>query len=669
MRKIKLFAVFAVAVALLAGAWSVGTGGERVAADDGGYVFTFGNSLTRVVTVSDETQIYEKSGRIGYLPAPNDMRYADETAYFIYKVIFPADATDAFIFARVYGANKSVQIKINDGAFHEAAPTYAADAENGVCVWSLADYLDGNELTAEIRFGALNTAQGNGAQLWKMEFICNKDYSPTADPEGAASAVTRIEGEDSLHYRSESTSSTIAYSGTTKYRYFDNDQFGIYEVPLKTKNPVKLELTARLMAGYKVSVSSDMQNWTDVGVPDHRFVWAYDNTANLADYTYDISFLLSDIGDKVYVKFGDVTEYGGWGGGLFYFILREVEADNAPRGEYRPEDLAASMVLSDDGLLAENRGSYRVGPFRAVEGAGNFFTYKVVLEDDTETFSLAIEAEGAVKLEISTDANDFVEMRPSDFVAGSEYVVGAGLSIDLSSRIQSTKTIWLRFSDGNVGNGTPTIFKEIIVAHNRKSIANVNKNIYEVETLEYCVGQDPLDEAEFLYDSVGGMFDWNNKYFDGVGYGIYKFGYEEHAKGLKVIGNVGGSFVLEVSADGTNWSQRMVCDLQNVPGTSNQKKLLFLDVSDLMAGNAERTVYIRLTDIVKSNGWGPNLTGIGLLAYSGDVIGTEGVIVPSDSGTEQDKSGCGSCGSSASASLFMAVAALALASGALKSRR
>ena len=634
-------------------------------------IIRFGNTMAVTVDPLDETQIYNDNDSVEHSAG---FRFADGNRSFSYCVIYPQDCIDAYMFVRVMGANKKIILRVDDGEEYDitANPTYVPDATmgeaaSGVCVYSFMDYLNENAPTKlEIEFGCSGT--DNGAQLWCLEFCGSKDYSSSSEPENAKSTITRIEARDTRAFVSEASEcpeNNYTMEGISWARYFDNHYYGVYKFDIKTSNPEKLELNIRMKGGYRLSVSSDLENWTDVGVAEYIYAWHTDSN-NLGDYVYDISFLLENSPEFVYVKIGDATAaYGGWGGAFIHMVFREVESAQEERNTIVPDSLLYSVVLSDEANLIENHGSQAAGAYRAVEGAENYFTYKLALPQDTTSLSIAMEVEGAIFLDVSTDGTTFTRMKSEDFVMGSEYLTGAGYTLDLNSRLKVSNNVWLRFSDGNADNGKATILRQLLVFHNRSSVFNENKNSYENEIIEFCVGKDAWDEEKYLMVDHGGSFDWNNKFYDLNFYGIYKFTYAESAQGVKIIGIIGGSYLIEVSADGVTWSQRAVCPLQAVPNSQAQTQYVFIDVSDLMQNNAERTVYVRLSDAVPSNGWGGSMMGLGIVSYSGKVVGDATSLTPADS--ELPDKGCAS--SIVSGAPVFALLAFGVALLAIRKRR
>lgn len=592
---------------------------------------SFGDDLILNVNILDGAAIYSDDHST---VSDHGTRFMDNDHYLVYKVEYPAadELSAAYFYTRVTGNDRYVRIS-TDGQTWEDLLYVGKDSKDG------ADYINENEadrsqyyfdlmeyLSADkstniyIWFGDKNPEDGYGSDVWNLRFFRQLKHEVPADPIGAWSSVTRSMASDDRFI--------VEKQGMGRENgsvFFDGINFGIYKYNLTQSNLLGLQLGVYMSGGYFISVSTDGENWKQLAIADIEYnIYREENYiadgGNTGAYVFDISFLLDKSPESIYVRLADNTEETGYGGSYRWLGIREIYRGSGSQNVLSG-GLKTDVDLSAEQLLAKNDGSVREGFFRSVQGKASF-TYKLDLPKTADSLSIAMKANNSVSVEISFDGVAFEQVPGSLFLQGSQYADGTGYSVYLTDYLQRGKTIWLRFSAA-AKEGTGVTFERLIVFYNDSAVRNANDKYYSNE--DYQIWTDTaIDESNYAVEiSEAAGESKHRRFFDETSYGIYRFTVAEGATGVKLIGTVGNSYLVEVSPDGENWTQLAVAPVQVLPtGVNPYKSNLHLnfDVTSLILNEGNRNVYVRVSDSVDDNGNGGLVLALGIMSYSGEEV-------------------------------------------------
>lgn len=641
---------------------------------------SFGEDLILNVDVLDGSTIFSENQSV---VSDHGTRFMDNDRYLTYKIEYPAanELSGAYFYARVTGNDRYVRIS-TDGSNFEDLLYIGKDSKDG------ADYINENEPENErsqyyfdlmeylspdqptdiyIWFGDKNPADGYGSDLWNVRFFRQPKNTVPEDPDGSWSSVTRAMASDEQHIVEKQ-----GMGRETGSVFFDGTNYGIYRFDLTHADLLGLQLGVDMRSGYFVSVSADGSNWTQIAVADIRYnIYREENYnvdgGNDKTYVFDISFLLEKPIDCVYVRLGDNTEETGYGGSYRWLGIREIYRGTGS-ANLLSGDLITEVDLSASQLLAQDGGSVKEGLFRSVQGNA-WFSYKLELPATADTLSLAMKANNAVRLEISFDGTAFEQVPGSLFLQGSEYADGTGYSVYLTDYLQRGKTIWLRFSAA-AQEGPAVTIERLLVFYNDSAVRNENDKYYAEQ--DYQIWTDTaIDEADYaVVISEAAGESKHRRFFDETAYGVYRFTVKEGATGVKLIGTVGNSYLIEVSPDGENWTQLAVAPVQVLPTGENPyagNLHLNFDITSLILKDGNRTVYVRVSDSVDDNGNGGLVLALGIMSYAGEEVSAPEYSDPTP--PQADGEGCGGTLYGLALLPAAAIVGAAVVSAAIKRRK
>ena len=613
MKKTKIlalaFSTF-LGIASMVGAtlWNINS--AVASAETSANVIELGDTLVKSVSPTDESVIYATQ------QTNNDgVNRLAESDYVEYAVGYTSNVREIYVFVNATG---NFILSVSDdhqgytAVVNDEADSFGADYVDGNSYYyDLAEYLTG-ENTTYVRF----TAKEDGCVINGLAFSARKEYQAYEVQDGVDCEVqyTVAMNSDLLLEKD------FQYDNAFGYVFCDMQNTLTYRFPLKKATTVGLEVVVYAHAGYRISVSGDNETWKDLDISELKY-YCYDSSyyndgGNYDSYAFDVSYLLEEEIECVYVRLGDSSSWTGFGGQYDWIALKEFyPTSDSKLSVVENDKLVSEVQLSADRYLEENNGSIADGVWRKIEG-DDYFVYRLDLPETTTSLSVAMSISSALDLYLSYDGENYLRLPKSTFVSGSEYFDGTSYSANLTPYLADGKTVYLKFCDGNPDDGEYFILKRFFVLHNDSSLENRNEKYYETE--QYSVFTDiNVDEQDYLqYKSKHATQDRFLRVLD-RSYAIYKFDYKAGYDGLKLVGVLRGSYYLQISFDGTTWQDVAVCDTPVVQGSANASRELYTDLSEQVNLNKNGSIWVKVSDVVDDNGFGGQIKGLGILQYSG----------------------------------------------------
>ena len=630
---------------------------DSLAVDDG-TITVGGEKIT--APIEDAGYFYENNGSTLMNSAHSwKWRYADNAKYWSYKARWENGAGfAAFTAILKKTANMYIGVSADNITYTQISggdmPRFGADYSEACFVtandgsfmryyFSLGAYFNGGD-TLYIKFGAQNTASGNGVQAaaeveflpqWKqvVNYVDMSVNSVSVDP-ADASAIFVDNG-------SKTSSNPIG-----AFRFADTVSYFTYMLVMDSDKASDIYMKAVVTGTNRgISFSGDNSAYTQIAFatsPDG----AYGADTVLSDgrtYFYKLDTYVTpafvDGAQKkvAYVKFH--ASNTALGNGSAVYSLQFFNGAVRPAGKGQQSvlpagKLAAEIDIFDDSLIHSKSGESATGTYlgqwgRVAPGVSSVFAYKFTLPETARTFCVAVNSINSLVFRASSDDSDY-----KAFSALNSEAVGNGAAItyDLSELLKNGRDIYVRF---NGSTGHQSMLLSFFAMYNDSALTPAAKKYSGADYQAFSAGDD-REKLHWQNQSTNNIaFNGNYREFNYDAEGIYLFNYAEGSKAVNLHVSTGGTFVLSVSADGQNWIDIAVSDIQYISGDWWEKRAeIYADISAyvLKADNAARSVYVKIADAVADNPYGAALRGI---------------VVESLSGTETtpsappEKSGCG----------------------------
>lgn len=132
----------------------------------------------------------------------------------------------------------------------------------------------------------------------------------------------------------------------------------------------------------------------------------------------------------------------------------------------------------------------------------------------------------------------------------------------------------------------------------------------DVAIFDLAVGNAGND-APYIVTNSGGGND-GARFADGTSELIYRFDLPDSASAGTLTLTIGNEYVVSLSKDNSNWTEELR-ETAIVTDISNLRKQT-ISLTPYLTNNSTKTVYVKLTDAVTSDGWGSFLTHIAVTA-------------------------------------------------------
>lgn len=589
-----------------------------------------GSDMVKDVSVSDFGVLQNAQDGISLIAnASKLMLVAKNTDTAVWKIALPAnaDASRTYIRVETRGAHNLLEASANGTEYAVLGKPGAEDhkaviRDGNVYYYSLTSYAGEGE--TYLRFSSSDKKEnGADAFLASLTVYANRTYGEAlALPENYAFDITSVyAGDKEVNFYQEELSyrENPNNMDDAGYRYYDADSYGVYKLEY-SKDASALLLVLDVRGGYRFSVSNDAKNWKDVLIGEVLYVRAQASLPK--DYVQvNITSLVDTSAGTLYIKVGDASTDGGWGGAFTSMTLMTVyESSSAAPAVFGEGKLNTSVALYDPRLLSDGEDATANAYLgREIITEGGYFTYKFALPSDARSFYLAMNQDN-LNVTVGTDGVNFSAVE-NKYILDETNGYGSMLTLSLTHLLESGKTVYVRFAKTTAADRG--ILYTLYAGYN---VTENKGEEYQERTVQAFLANDET-EKDYLYEYDYTQMGVTNKYkeFNRTSYAVYRFANDGSAKAVKLIASVGNSFVLSVSSDNENWRDVVISDQQfygNNHLSDDTVRDIYIDITQYVSGEY---IYVRVSDLVDDNDCGAQLRGLGIISMKGEpaVSGTD----------------------------------------------
>jgi len=598
-------------------------------------VLELGDNMIQNVNLSDASLLAQNNGSEFGRTDDQIFRRANGANSFTYKLQFPSDTEFAYFMARMKNTDGMyIQVSVDGEKFTDLGYR-GMDDLNGAsyidgdrCFYSLDRYLNNlTDKTLWLKFASYEE-NANGTELYELLMFYNRPFNSevTYPANPSVEEITMIAGPDEENYKDTALSVGSGGFDGDGFRFYDAGNYGVYKFEYHG-DPSVLKLVTEVRGGYRVSVSKDGVTWVDVLISDIHYAPAGAPLQNRSYFDFNITEFLNE-NKTVYVKVADSTDWHGWGGALSRITLLAVsEGETVAKEPVFGEDcLITKVPLQNAAYIEAENGSTFEFTGRGVEGSDAYFTYKFALAEDATTFFIAFNYRGQIRVDVSTDGTTFYSVPDAHIISG-EYGKGSAVTYDLGYLLSTSKTIYVRFTDGNVNDGEAAVLLSLYAGYNSAAVSDPGK-LYETQTHDtFIAGTEEEKEHTHVMDKENVENRWEFRNINKNANVIYKFTYSETAEHLRLLVSVGGTFLVSVSTDGVHFKDVLVSASQYYAASGVIEDTFYatvkeyaIDLTSFMQGNTDRILYVKISDPIDDNDFGAQLVGLGLTSMSGAEI-------------------------------------------------
>lgn len=640
-------------VLLLALAFAASLSVSAVAAfaEGAGYTVALSAENAEFTTnvVEDTSDMFEMSGTSTNSNSTISWRYGDVAQYWTYKLEVTGD-TSAVTMAATLKRSSNMAVSVStdnadwayiltpasDGFaadYTEANEVTSVDGDFMHCYYRLGEYFGGGS-TLYIRFGAYDTAQGNGMQVAEdITFYYNWVYSPTYIDLSVNAVTVDVASSDFIF---EDAASQVGENNLGKHRYADAERYFTYLLVMDKDAAEGIYMKVNVSGVNRaISFSPDNEAWAKVCDAPNAADEYYGAESALADGVTFYYGLDDYIGSEniegeekavVYVKFHASDTSQGFGADLYslQFFNGSVAAPVENPGVLLAEGkLAHEISVTDDTVVHESKnssiGSYLGEQGRVAAGSDAYFIYKLDLPSTASDLSVSMNSINGLLFTASADGQNYESFTILNASAAGD---GAALTYDLSSLLSSdgANTVYLRF--GGMA-GQESMLVSLFVSYNDSAVYKEARENEVLRRQAFTAGDSSESEYRVSEDDPNALFLADGRVYNNDAEGIYRFTYGEDAKAVNLSVSVGGSYVVSVSQDGETWTDIRVSERQFCSESWYETQDEFTtDISSyVMEGNDDRTFYVRVADSVTNNPYGAALRGMVVEELSDVYIG------------------------------------------------
>lgn len=493
---------------------------------------------------------------------------------------------------------------------------------------SLGSYF-GNSEVLYVRFADKNPADGNGTvvidRIDIYESLIVRESIISLD----VNSLTVDVSDASYIYDDNLSNLTTNSLGTG--RFADVTNHFIYKVRMPADKCEDVYMKAQILGVNRaISFSPDNIDYTQVATaPDISGIWGSDRAVGDTYYYSLDKYIGKETVDEteytvVYVKFHATDESVGNGACVYSleFLNGSVRPESSASDlEITESTLSYEIDVLDDSLIAASAESSADTYFgqwgRKAAGSGAYFDYCFTMPSDTTALSVSINRINSLLFQASSDGQNWQNFTPLSMSSDGD---GSAVCYDLTELLSAGSKVYLRFKGTN---GQESMLLGMYLMYNRSGAA---PNGYEYESENYqAFTTGDASETEYWQNpgSQNIVFTGNYRQFNNTAEGIYKFSYAADAEAVHLFGQIGGTYVLSVSADGENWIDVKTSGVQYYDAAVypwyEVMEDFRIDISDYVMtdSNTGRSVYVRIADAVADNASGATLRGLGVANCSG----------------------------------------------------
>ena len=400
-------------------------------------------------------------------------RFADNTTYFEYKLIMPADqASEVYMKLYIMGDNGGISLSPTgaEGSYtvvrdaSDSSETHGAEvvlADGYTCYYKLDDHI-GTEMiggaekkVVYVRFHSIDTTIGNGADVYTLQFL-NGAVRPQPENPGVIFEDDRLSAEisvldDSIIF-SQANSGADTYLGQWGRVAPGPQAYFIYKIDLP-ETATTFSVAVNAINSLVFTASTDNQNYQS---------FTADNMGadgNGAAITYNLTSLLSS-GKTIYLRFNGTQ---GQDSSLISLFVMYNDSSLAQTGSTYSEQTFQAFSTGDstETQYWTNQSSMNIvfnGNYREFNNDATGI-YKFNFEADATAVKLFGEIGGTYVISVSTDGETWKDILVSDQQYTTDYswyTIIDSFEVDITNYVKTSanteRAVYVKVADAVTDN-------------------------------------------------------------------------------------------------------------------------------------------------------------------------------------------------------------------------
>lgn len=378
-------------------------------------------------------------------------------------------------------------------------------------------------------------------------------------------------------------------------------------------NPVSsASLNLDIAGQYLISVSADAKNWTVLATSE--------GTPGRNGLYEKLDSVLGNSIKAFYIKFSDRVSSDGFGPSLYVFTLSYEPAsgvtDNGPQGpnvQAGKVSYDVSFGFATNGSQPEKEYLYDDKSSGIMSGdhryadATAYWVYAFSFPDTLKAAEMDLDISNEYVVSGSTDGHSWVTLSTSTGNP-SRSILHVSLAPLLGG---SARTFYIRFSDRTTSDGFGPSLWNFTLNYNLSKGGSSKPSSVKAPAVTktgsaYFTANGSAAEKKYMADDHStGVLSGSHRFADKTAYWVYYFKFPGTLKTASVDLDIAGQYVVSGSIDGKNWTNLAVSS--GTPGRAMVNVHL-----DALAAGKSAVLYLRFSDRVTSDGFGPSLWSLDL---------------------------------------------------------
>lgn len=600
-----------------------GWGGDLRALEfrvEGQYVVEVQNGGSTVLDLADSSLFYATTGSATGSLNETTHRYADKTNSFTYKVKFDAQSENNYLVVFYKGSNRALYAgfdsenltligsALSNGDNADTAVYKTGDDIRGYyCYYKLDDYCAADG-TVYVKFGALDTSTGNGADVFYVSFISGF----TDATFGQSSGSVNMRGNDmvvdvlvtDLGAGENDGAGLLVHGGALALSAQGNQSF-TYRIDLADNaDPSRTYVRVETRGKHNnLEASADGTNFVQIGKPG-----ADDHGAVVRDgdvYFYSLTQYAG--GSSVYLRFSSVDKQGDAEAFLrsltvfanrnyetelvlptnYAFVIDTLYAGDKETGYFR-EDLS----------YRENTNNMDDAGYRYYDSV-SYGVYELTCDPAAVALILVFDVRGGYRFAVSDNATEWKDVLIGDVMCARAQAMLPKdyMQANITGLIDATKgKVFIKVADATTDGGWGGAFTSIaLMSVVEKDAATPVPTLFAEGKINTSVA---LYDPRLLFDGADmtGNAYLGRKIMSEDGYFTYKFDLPTDARSF-YIAMKADNLSVTVSTDGTNFAT--VENAYILDDTNGYGSMRTYSLTHLLANG--KTVYVRFAKTTKSD--------------------------------------------------------------------
>ena len=420
------------------------------------------NKIKFKTASEDETQYLYANERTGIVE--NTKRWADDTAYFIYKFDLEESISSLTLNLSIENQSK-IEVSFDGKTYVEVANSITENANDCGKYYSVdittinVEAAVNNTGEVYIRFSDADQSDGFGCCLYSFEMTWvhgegTLEIEPAPEPEEPKLISFKTATSDEAPYLfAEDRTGTVE---NTK-RWADESAYFTYKFDL---NDSVSNITLKLIIENEAKVEISYDNETYYELANSVTENANGNGRYFSNVTKNIDINTYANTGVIYIRFSDAKPTDGFGCCLYSFEMTWVYGEGAvPSEPEQPVVLSnitfATATSDETTYLFDQNSTGTVENTKRWADNNAYFIYKFNIDESATKLILNLVIENEAKIEISFDGQEYVEIANSI----TENANGCGryfgnITNSFESVIEgNTGELYIRFSDAKPTDG------------------------------------------------------------------------------------------------------------------------------------------------------------------------------------------------------------------------